>query len=373
MKEIWDKVKAALQEKSIDAILISSEENIFYTSHFPINVGARNRIFYHLRMANPVFVIISPEEEPKLIVKESIIAVAKRFSWIKSPDSYKTRMDIPEHIMKLLKETGVSEGTIGIEELLPAYMVDQMRKRLPNAKFIYADDVLKDARKIKTKDEIKKLKRALAITEKSLEAAIYTIEEGVTEIEILREFQKCCLAEGASWAHTKVSAGDNSAVMSHQPSGYTVKKNDLVLFDVGATFDGYIADIARVAVVGKPSVRQRNLYNTLLKTHEKLIEMMKPGASVAEIFKTGLKSIRNAGYSDYTRTHFGHGVGIGLQEKPMITSTETDKLKPCMVLCVEVPFYKPDYGGLNIEVPVLVTKEGHEDFSTLNKELFIRT
>ena len=99
--------------------------------------------------------------------------------------------------------------------------------------------------------------------------------------------------------------------------------------------------------------------------------LLAPGIALAEVHAVTQDAIRAAGFSGYTRGHFGHGLGAGLgsEEWPFISADATTVFEPGMVMAFECPWYITGVGGLIIENQVLITETGHEMMNSLPFDL----
>lgn len=108
-----------------------------------------------------------------------------------------------------------------------------------------------------------------------------------------------------------------------------------------------------------------------IEAQQKGSRAIKPGVKLSEIHKTIEEVVRSAGYSGYTRSMFGHSIGLECEEQPFISASCDAVFEPNMVFCVEVSWYQPGWVGMNAEDMVLVTEDGCEELSTMPKELYV--
>jgi len=375
-----------MRKKGVDILLASSPENVFYTSGFPVSLSATNRILWILRGVYPAFTVIPRIGEPTLIVRSASAEIARDFSWIKDQRYYTVPIYIErtpdrkvktfaksalDALKRILEEKGASEGRVGIEEeSVSLSFFEVLRRSLPKAMFVNADDAFRELRSIKSPDEISKIRKATEITEKAIEVSMNIIRPGVTEIELVRKLKQCMIEEGADWAHTQIAAGPyNSATPSWQPTDYKVKRGDVVMFDVGAVYEGYCSDIGRVAVLGGSSEKLATLYEISRQASEKAVEAVRPGVRASEIYRIGQQMVQERGYPKSSRGFLGHGVGINVHEEPRMAPDAEGTIEEGMVFTVEPGIYIPGWGGVRLEDMVVVTAEGCEMLTYLPKSL----
>ena len=140
---------------------------------------------------------------------------------------------------------------------------------------------------------------------------------------------------GADTVAFNVVASGPRAVLGHHYAEYEpLMEGDLLRVDYGGLFSGYYTDVVRMAVVGKPSVRQLSTYQKVIEIHRGMLEEMRPGASLRELAARALRQY-HALQLPPTRGFFGHSIGLSVHEEPSITIDEARQLQANMVLCVE--------------------------------------
>lgn len=223
------------------------------------------------------------------------------------------------------------------------------------------DQVLKDFRNVKTNDEIELLQKAAKYADLAIQAGVDKLEVGVSEIEVLNHIETTMKQHGISKMSfdTMVLFSNNAAAPHGTPGERTLKENEYVLFDLGVIYKGYCSDITRTVPFGTPSDKAQEIYNVVLDANKQAIEMIKPGAKIADCDKVARDIISNAGYGEYFPHRLGHGLGLSVHEFPDISSANTDEFKPGMVLTVEPGIYVPGVAGVRIEDDIVVTEDGH--------------
>jgi Xaa-Pro aminopeptidase len=168
----------------------------------------------------------------------------------------------------------------------------------------------------------------------------------------------------SSWAYIAV-AGDGFA------PGAPARPGDLIKIDVGTVVSGYSSDGARTVVLGQPSADAIRVYDALHRAFDIGFAMLKPGTRLADIYRATATTMWDAGYDQYGRGHFGHGVGSSIwsEEWPFISTDADAVLEPGMVMAFETPWYIRGLGGFIIEDQVLITDSGPEVMAPLPREL----
>ncbi|MEM3703793.1 MAG: Xaa-Pro peptidase family protein, partial [Candidatus Bathyarchaeia archaeon] len=241
----------------------------------------------------------------------------------------------------------------------------------PAARIKHGAKIFKEIRMVKTDEEIKRLKKAAEISEKSLHNVLKTIKEGVSEADLAREFEANVVKEGGKPFVTVFGFGPRSAFPNAMPSDYRLKKGDIVRFDGGCIYKNYPSDIALSAVFGQPSEKHKKYYNAIVKGTLEAINNVKPNVKASDIFNIALETTRKSGIPHYRRHHCGHGIGIEAYDMPILGPTDITPLEEGMVINVETPYYEIGFGGLQIEETIVVTRDEYKYLTTPMEELLV--
>jgi len=378
---VIDKAKTLMEAQDIEVMLIHSPENFIYTSGI-YNATMRMNMEEGLLSQ---FVILPRESEPTLLIDSGVLETAEESSWIRDIRTTATGTwlvrerkhenfaeSMVEGVKRVLEERSLARGKLGVErKYMTVDTYTRLKDSLPGAQFYDITGILQNLRAVKTEEEISKIRRAIQIAETGYGAAMASISEGVSDFEILNAFKVTVAREGADVAQLICGIGPDGGRLFSHPIGNRARKGDIVRFDLVTIYMGYRSDLSRTAVLGKPPERLAKLHNTLLEAQQKGIRAIKPGIKLSEIHKTIEEVVRSAGYSGYTRSMFGHSVGLECEEEPFISASCDAVFEPNMVFCVEVSWYQPGWVGMNAEDMVLVTEDGCEELSTMPKELHV--
>ena len=294
-------------------------------------------------------------------------------AWVVRPKKHKDFASNPlEGVIKILEEKDLTHSVIGVEKKrMPITIYEQLKKKLPNAQFYDAEEILWRLREIKSDEEISKLEKAVKITERGIEAMLNHVREGVSDIDILRQFKLTVIEEGGDVSHVNFGIGGRGGWVFASPHDHKVERGDIIRMDVGAMYMGWRADLCRIKVFGKPSEKLTKLYKALLQAQRNGIELIKPGVKLSEVYRTITENVRKAGYADYLRGMVGHSIGLETEEEPFITSATDRVFEPNMVFCIEVPWYEPGWGGVSVEDTIVVTKDSYKELSTIDRDLVL--
>jgi Xaa-Pro aminopeptidase len=213
-------------------------------------------------------------------------------------------------------------------------------------------------RTIKDSAEIATIQRAVDITGLSLVETIGAVKAGMFEYEVEAMIEYGFNRRGSQRPGfpSIVGAGPNTVTLHYNENRRRIEAGELLLMDVGAELDFYTADITRtVPVDGRFTVRQRQVYETVLAAQQAAIDAVKPGITLGEVHAAASKVIGEAGFAKYFIHYTSHYLGMDVHD----VGRRDEKLSPGMVITVEPGIYIPDEAlGVRIEDDVLVTENG---------------
>ena len=357
-----EKLQSLLKNEDLDALAIVPGSNFLYLT------GGN----FHL-MERPTILIISKHRKPIAILPVLEIDSFKKlnieseiFEWQDS-DGYQSAF------VRAFEQLGAVKK-IGIEgQRMRVFESQAIEKASPNIEIINAHKFINTIRLKKNEDEIINLQKAIKIAEKTLYETIKYVDVNKTEMEIKNFLIQQLYhfgAEGIAFDPI-VLAGGNSALPHGHSSDYKIKEGDCLLFDFGATVNGYHSDITRTFFVKSASDDQKNFYETVLKANKIGLELSKPGLSLHELDDTVLNTLENSNFSEFIVHKTGHGLGLDVHEDPYVMRKNYELLEEGMVITIEPGLYKKESLGVRIEDDVLITKDGCESLTTFSKELTI--
>ena len=344
------KVRKLMGERGLDAILVHLWPNQYYISG----------MYQHL----PWYPVeVAPATEPPLILfrdegKDPVFLCAwltyiglKEGTWIKDVRVLDrdplAKLSWWANTAEVLKEKGVDEGTIGVEEeVCTVSTFRKLRSALPKVRFKAADEIFQLARMIKEPEEIKIIKESVLIAEAGLRAGMKKAKVGVLESEVQKAAEIEMKRRGAiREVESMVQSGSRTANYRAFGSNWKkIERNDLVTIDIGGVYKGYGSDLTRTWVVGKPTAKQKKIATLLAGTHEKVLDMMKPGVTIGEISDFGKNEMEKGGYApDQTAMPSNgngvgrvtmHGIGLGPMHDPPHVGDRNLRLETGMTLAV---------------------------------------
>lgn len=227
---------------------------------------------------------------------------------------------------------------------------------------------------MKKPSELARIKTSIQRAESAFRKLRPFIKTGATEQKLALKLEDLLRKEGCKMLPfgVIVASGSMSALPHARPTGRRLKKGDLVVFDWGGECDGYYSDMTRTVLLkGTDISRQKELYYNVLEAQDRAIRSIRPGILAAEIDAAARDYIAEQGYGDFFGHGTGHGVGLAVHEKPVISWRNKERMKDNMVFTVEPGIYLPGLGGVRIEDMVVIRKGRAELLTSLPKRLKI--
>jgi Xaa-Pro dipeptidase len=270
-------------------------------------------------------------------------------------------------IAQILKDRGVSGGRIGMEERVRFFVYDGIRKEMPAAEFVSADPVTAGCRMIKSPAEIALMQRANDITIEAYGAGLATLREGMTNTDLGNNILAAYTALGVE-GDISVSFGKYTAFPHGSIQPQKLQPGDVVQIDDGCRVDGYQSDITRTVVFGKPTDRQRQVWNFERKAQDAAFAAAKPGAACESIDAAARKVITDFGFGPDYRVpglphRTGHGIGLDEHEWTYLVRGNKTRLQPGMCFSDEPMIAIYGEFGIRLEDCMHITEDGARMFS----------
>lgn len=350
-----ERFRRALDQSEFDVVLAVSPENSWYLSEAVIDT----QVSLLERLA--VVVWAKGKDKPIYIVCTNEEVQARRDSWIEDIRGYVEFITSPmELAAQALGELGASDARVGIEKrFLQAHYYEELRSLAPKAELVEASGFFDKVRAIKTPSEIRRLEQAALATDRAIRKSFEAARPGMTEKQIGIALSSELILNGAEGPVFQVlGAGQNTRVIHNRASDYVIQDGDLMRTDFGGLFaGGYKSDLGRTVVVGKPHQRQVDTYRFIHDELERLISMMRPGVTFAELYNTHKKHWEEHGWP-MVRPHIGHNLGIGIHEHPLMRPGDRSPIEVGMCLAVEPAQTLPDVERYHMEDLIEVTEGG---------------
>ena len=398
--DVRQRVRKELERLEIDACLVTTPGNIFYTTGFfspVVNLSFRlmgtDMALIPADPAQPAALMTSDFASPAARAATSIEDIRTYHMWVENrdldviagPNGENAKIsrppqwnpdEIDETVTAMLEERGLSAATIGIDlRYVYADTLFRLQQNNPECQFVDVTGMLYGLRAIKYPEEIALHRSAAQLFEAGLRKAIAEAKEGQSTQAVKYNYQAGALeaamadpslgelqsAFGFISAGTGSSFGDRSGL----------HPGDLVKFDCGVAVGGFYSDCGRTFAFGRSSAEQRRVHNALAEAHAAAREVMRPGTTISAIYQAAEQVMQAHRFPGYSRGHYGHSIGLDtfVEEPPFISANEHSELQPGMLLCLETPYYSASTGSYQIEDMILITENGHENFNTLSYDL----
>ena len=269
-------------------------------------------------------------------------------------------------IVQVLQERGAS-GRIGIEEKASFALYDGLHRQAPSLEFASADPVTVGCRVIKSPAEIALLQRANDITIAAYRAVLTTLREGMTNRELSNNIAAAYRALGVN-GNAMAIFGKYTAFPHGSIQPQQLREGDLVLVDDGCSVDGYQSDITRTVIFGKPTARQRQVWDLERKAQDAALAAARPGATCESVDAAARKVITDAGFGPGYKVpglphRTGHGVGLEGHEWTNLVKGNKTRLEPGMCFSDEPTIAIYGEFGVRLEDCMHITPDGARMFT----------
>jgi Xaa-Pro aminopeptidase len=239
-------------------------------------------------------------------------------------------------------------------------------------RFLNARGMTQALRACKDAGELAQMRKAAVLASDVVESAAKLLRPGVREFEIAAEIEYRMRQGGASGAafESIVAFGERSALPHARPTAKRLKKNELVVLDLGAILGKYCSDITRTVYVGKAPARVRLWYQAVREAQAAAIAAIAPGRSCGEVDRAARGVLAAYKLDRYFVHSTGHGLGLEVHEEPRLAKGQKTQLASGNVVTVEPGVYLAGIGGIRIEDDVAV-QDGRSEILTRASRDFI--
>jgi Xaa-Pro aminopeptidase len=279
----------------------------------------------------------------------------------------------PETLTGRLRE--LRPGRIGLAhyELVPAVLMDAVRRAVPDADIVSATALMDDVRLVKSDWEIARMRRIAEVCAAGWQSFVDVLEPGLPEYAIVAAVEAEIKRLGAEDNFMLIASGGDEVRGMTAPSPRFLEQGDMVRTELTPQMNGYWLQICRSAVVGEASKAQRRSFDLFNEAVEAGISVVRPGVTADEVARAQNDVFRRRGYGEYCTSQYtrvrGHGHGLHLDETPIIEGNPT-VLPENAVFIIHPNTYTPIAGYHVLGDPVRVTKDGAEILITTERKLF---
>ncbi len=353
-------------------------------------------IYYFAGTIQPSILLIPKDGEPVMFFRMNMDK-GKDETWIGD-----CRKGGIKEVCEIIRNYSV----IGLEkDVIPLSIYESIHKRA--GRDIETTDITPAillTRMIKSRYEIKMMEEAAKISNAGHERLREALHEGISEIELAAEVEYAMRRAGHEgllhirrWDgflhYGMIASGENLYIPSGYPgatitgvgmsraasygaSSRRIRKGDLVMADIGGSYAGYHSDEARMYVVGSADELQLERYEILLEIQERVIPVMRPGNRVSDVYEAAFKVIQEHGCEEwfmgfwhYGARYLGHGIGIEIDEPPLVAPGVDIPLQEGMTLALEPKLIVPGWSGVDLEDTFLITESGAKPLTFSRRDL----
>ncbi|MFN3217748.1 MAG: M24 family metallopeptidase [Acidimicrobiales bacterium] len=378
------RVREALDASSAGALLCFDTNNIRYTTSTQIGEWARDKMTR--------FSLLARDGKPMVWDFGSAAAHHRLYAPWLEPENCRAGLNglrgaIPpdnglfirtaKEIASMLREQGVADMPLGVDIVEPPMLFALQDEGIT---VIDGQQIMLDARELKSADEIMLLTTAAAMVDGAYQTIAEVLKPGIRENEIVALVNKRLYEMGSDDVEAvNAVSGERCSPHPHNFSDRLLRPGDQAFFDIIQSFNGYRTCYYRTLNVGRATSSQHDAYTKAREWIDAAIQMIKPGVSTKDVAE-GFPTCEEFGFDSEFEAfglQFGHGLGLGLHERPIISRVNSIdhpmEIKEGMVFALET--YCPASDGVSaarIEEEVVVTKNGCDVITLFPaEELFI--
>jgi Xaa-Pro dipeptidase len=349
-----EKARRLMRENQLGAIVMEGGSSLFYFTGTRVPVGDRLLAWALPASGEPGwFVAREDQSSTGRIPKGADIRVY-------SDDPYKM-------LARFLIDRAAADAVIGIEERARFAVFEGLRAAAPSLELASADPVTIGCRVIKSPAEIALMQHANNVTIACYKAVLGSLREGMANAELSANidagYRALGYRGGALVIFGKYTAFPHGSVQPQQ-----LREGDVVLIDDGCTVEGYQSDITRTTVFGKPTARQREVWNLERKAQDAALAAAKVGATCESVDAAARQVIVDAGVGPGYRLpglphRTGHGIGLDGHEWTYLVRGNKTPLQPGMCFSDEPTIAIPGEFGIRLEDCMYITENGARMFT----------
>jgi Xaa-Pro aminopeptidase len=356
----WRRTQARMVEAGLDGLLVGDPANFKYLS------GQTSPQFLH-RMRPQLF-LLPQHGDPAMYIYGNEVKRIKEPSFVTNVRTY---VDVPpfpvEDLAKLIRELGWESGHIGVElgvnQRMGFPLTDYfaLQKALPKARWEDASSVLIAAATAKSPAEVDAMRESCRIAQAAWELLLTRIHPGASTAEVARDLAIATIELGSDPrfgvpSHvTQLSTGTKDGIL---------RQGDILKCDYHSCYRLQWSDICRLAVVGEPTKRHKELHAQSFKMLTECLAQLRPGRRAREIAEFNNQQRKALGVPLLVANkRMGHGVGVEATTPPSLNIVDETILVPGTVLAVE-PSFESEFGAITQEECAVITEDGYAMLSS---------
>jgi Xaa-Pro dipeptidase len=356
------RLQSLMQQRKIGALLLEAGASLEYFTG--IHWWRSERTTAAVIPAEGGIVAVTPAfEEPS--VRETLMVPADVRPWKEDESPF-------DRLAGALRDRVTSSGGLAIEGTTRYFIVDRVAAAsgLSGRDVVPGDDLVRACRLLKSPAERALLKTANDVTMAALKSVHARLEARMERADVMTMLVEATEALGGAHQFSLVLLNEASAYPHGSEKPQAIRKGSVVLVDSGCSVHGYQSDISRTWIVGEPTARQRDVWNTVRRGQEIALETAKIGAPAGDVDRAVRAFYEAKGWGrDYAlpglshRT--GHGIGMEGHEPPYLVRSDTTPLEAGMCFSDEPGIYIPGEFGIRLEDCWAMTESGPKLFTPL--------
>lgn len=336
------RLSAKLAETKVDALIVSFLPNVRYLTGF---TGSNALVV--VTPDGRALILTDPRYETQVAEEVDCPSQVRRGSLWHAAAGWITK--------RRFGKLGVEKARVTLEQR------DEFAAKLPKqTKLLGVGRLVEALRMVKSESEVETIAQAVRINSLAYAGALARFQAGMSEQALAAEIDYQMRRSGAedSAFDTIVASGPRSALPHAHPANLPIAKNEFLLIDMGAQYQGYSSDMTRVVVPGRISSAMRSQYGAVLESQLAAIDAIRPGVTAGAVDAAARRALKKHKLDSLFIHSTGHGLGLEIHESPRLGKLDPTRLEPGMVITVEPGVYRPGAGGVRIEDTVLVTETG---------------
>ncbi len=363
-----DRVRAAMAEQELDALVVRAPDNVLYLTNF-------------WGMKGYEAVVFPREGEPVLVCLEASEADAERMSWTEEVRFFRGYDEADPRppmlrALDLARQLASEYGRVGLELSLGTQAADRMVGEpttftkswfdaFPDG--VDATPLLSTVRALKTEQELERMRLANELAARAMEHVQERLQPGMRESEVGAMWEGWIHHHGAGFeGKVELARGfalvwSGSGIKTFTATGNRpIQEREPTLFEIWVCADGYWCDHTKNLVPGELDARYVALEQALLGVYYGALETLRAGTRLAELDRGVRAGLGEIGYPGQPSHPICHGVGARAHEPPYAHQAGGGTMEAGMVLAIEPGVYWPEGGGLRVEDNFLITETGAE-------------
>ena len=358
------KAQRLMRESGIDALLLEAGSALVYFTG--VRWWRSERFTGAVIPAEGDLAFVTPYfEEPS--VRESMTFGDDVRTWHEHESPFALAAGI-------LKDRGIRNGKLAIEETVRHFIVDGMQQAAPDTKIVSGKQITRGCRMYKSDAEIALMQSANDVTIAAYRYVHSRIEKDMMPADVSALMNQAMRELGGDPKFAMVLLNDASAYPHGTGQPQTVKEGGIVLMDCGCSVHDYESDISRTWVFGEPTSRQRDVWSTVKRGQELALETATVGTPAGKVDDVVRAFYESNGFGPDYKTpglshRLGHGIGMDGHEPVNFVRGETTPLAPRMCFSNEPGIYIFGEFGVRLEDCLYITDDGPQLFSKLSPSI----